>query len=75
MLVRQWKVTGLDTTSKRKRCLFITCSQGEVGVIHQRFLTPDDFRSLSQMFRNEGPIRFNTDGEYFITGPEPVERS
>jgi hypothetical protein len=24
------------------------------------------------MFRNEGPISFNTDGQYFITQPGPA---
>lgn len=42
------------------------------AVSHQFFPSPQEFVGLSDMFRNEGPISFNTDGSYFITGAEQV---
>jgi hypothetical protein len=43
--------------------------QGE-SVTHQFFPTPDEFRALADMFRNEGPINFNTVGKYFVSAAE-----
>lgn len=40
--------------------------------IHQLFPTPEEFVGLADMFRNEGPISFNTDSQYFTTAAEPV---
>jgi hypothetical protein len=31
-----------------------------------------EFLALADMFRNEGPIHFNTDGKYFVTAEEEV---
>jgi hypothetical protein len=45
--------------------------QGE-NVVHQFFLAPDEFLALADMFRNEGPINFNTDGQYFVSAAEQV---
>ena len=45
--------------------------QGETG-LHQIFPTPDQFRGLADMFRNEGPISFNTNGSYFVSAAEQV---
>ena len=39
---------------------------------HQIFPGPQEFLALADMFRNEGPINFNTDGSYFITAAEQV---
>jgi hypothetical protein len=33
---------------------------------------PDEFLGLSDMFRNEGPIRFNVEGRYLVTSSGPV---
>jgi len=40
--------------------------------VQQLFPTPEEFSALSDMFRNEKPISFNTDNNYFSTGAEPV---
>lgn len=40
--------------------------------VHQIFPEPQEFLALGDMFRNEGPINFNTDGEYFISAAETV---
>jgi hypothetical protein len=46
--------------------------QGGGGIIAQSFLTAQEFLSLSDMFRNGGPITFNTVGNYFVTASKPV---
>ena len=38
----------------------------------QIFPSPEEFLALADMFRNEGPVNFNTDGNYFVTAPEIV---
>lgn len=45
--------------------------EGE-NAVHQFFPTADEFIGLGDMFRNEGPISYNTDGQYFVTGPEEI---
>lgn len=42
------------------------------NTVHQFFPTPEEFIGLSDMFRNEGPISFNTDGNYFVTASEEI---
>ena len=44
---------------------------GETAV-HQFFPAPQEFLALSDMFRNEGPMNFNTDGNYFVSAAEKV---
>ena len=39
---------------------------------HQIFPGPQEFLALADMFRNEGPIIFNTEGSYFITAAEQI---
>ena len=39
---------------------------------HQISTSPPEFLSLSDMFRNEGPISFNVEGQYFVTRAIPV---
>ena len=55
----------------KKQFYFYYRLQGE-GTVRQFFPTPEMSVGLSDMFRNEKPIRYNTDGKYFVTGPEPV---
>jgi hypothetical protein len=45
--------------------------EGET-VSHQIFPSPNEFLALSDMFRNEAPVNFNSDGNYFVTGEESV---
>ena len=40
--------------------------------IHQLFPSPDEFVGLADMFRNEGPIHYSTENEYFTTAGEDV---
>ena len=39
---------------------------------NQMFTSPEEFFALADMFRNEGPVNYNTDGNYFVTAPERV---
>jgi hypothetical protein len=40
--------------------------------VQQIFPSAQEFMALADMFRNEGPISFNTTGNYFVTAPEAV---
>ena len=42
------------------------------NTVHQISPGPQEFLALADMFRNEGPINFNTDGSYFVTAAEQV---
>jgi hypothetical protein len=55
----------------KKQFYFYYKLAGE-SVVHQLFPTPQEFVGLSDMFRNEGPINFNTEGSYFVTAAEQV---
>ena len=41
-------------------------------VVHQIFPDPQVFLALADMFRNEGPMNFNTDGSYFVSAAEQI---
>jgi hypothetical protein len=45
--------------------------EGET-TMQQILPSPEVFLALADMFRNEGPVNFNTDGNYFVTVPEMV---
>jgi hypothetical protein len=40
--------------------------------VHQIFPATQEYLALADMFRNEGPINFNTDGQYFISAAEEI---
>ena len=40
--------------------------------VQQIFPTSEEYLALADMFRNEGPINFNTDGQYFISAAEEI---
>jgi hypothetical protein len=54
-----------------KQFYFYYRFEGET-VVNQIFPAPEEFLALADMFRNEGPVNYNTDGNYFVTGPERV---
>lgn len=60
---------GFNTVSKQ--FYFYYKFTGE-SAAQQIQVNATEFRALADMFRNEGPISFNTDGNYFVTGPEAV---
>ena len=55
----------------KKQFYFYYKLRGEAAV-HQIFPTPEEFSALADMFRNEGTINFNTDGNYFVTAAEQI---
>ena len=61
----------LGYSLSKKSFYFYYRLQGETSV-HQFFPTPDHFVGLADMFRNEGPINFNTTGKYFVTAAEEI---
>lgn len=42
------------------------------STVYQIYPSPAEFTALADMFRNEGPIHFNTEGKYFVTAAEEV---
>lgn len=54
-----------------KQFYFYYALEGE-NVVHQIFLDAAQFAAVSDMFRNEGPVSYNSDGHYFVTDPEGV---
>ncbi len=61
----------LGYSPPKKQFYFYYKLAGDNSVI-QIFPTPQDFVALADMFRNEGPINFNTDGQYFISAAEEI---
>jgi hypothetical protein len=55
----------------KKQFYFYYTLDGE-SMTHQIFPTPEEFIALADMFRNEGPMNFNTDGKYFVSAAEEV---
>jgi hypothetical protein len=62
---------NLGYSIANKQFYFYYRLDGE-NVSYQLFPSPQEFLALADMFRNEGPINFNTDGRYFLTGAEQV---
>ena len=47
-------------------------SLNDAPTVQQIDVTPEQFVALADMFRNEGPVSFNSDGNYFVTASENV---
>lgn len=56
----------------KKQFYFYYTLLGE-DVAHQIFTSPEECVALGNMFRNEGPINFNTEGEYFVSAAEELK--
>ena len=54
-----------------KQFYFYYSLEGDSSV-HQIFVNAAQFSALADMFRNEGPISFNSQGHYFVTDSEHV---
>jgi hypothetical protein len=39
---------------------------------YQIFVSAAELSALADIFRNESPVSFNSDGNYFVAGHEPV---
>jgi hypothetical protein len=55
----------------KKQFYFYYKLQGDPAA-YQFFPSPEEFSALADMFRNEGPMNFNTDGKYFVTAAEQI---
>lgn len=62
---------SLGFSTQDKQCFFYYELEGG-SASHQLFVTADEMCALADMFRNEGPISYNTDGSYFVTAHESV---
>jgi hypothetical protein len=49
---------------------FLFKPEGSLGM--KISVTPEVCMALADMFRNEGPVKYNTDNNTFSTGPEPI---
>jgi len=49
-----------------KQFLFYYTLAGD-NQVHQLFPSAEEFIALADMFRNNSPISFNTDGQYFVS--------
>ena len=61
----------LGYSNAKKQFYFYYRLQG-VSTVYQFFPTPEEFVGLADMFRNEGPINYNTDRKYFVTAAEEI---
>ncbi len=63
---------SLGYSITEKRFYFYYTLVGE-NVTHQFFPSPQEFLALADMFRNQGPINFNTTGQYFVSATVQVQ--
>ncbi len=61
----------LGYSTAKKQFYFYYRLQGE-GTVYQIFPSPEEFVGLADMFRNEGPMNYNTDRKYFVTAAEEI---
>jgi hypothetical protein len=64
-----WYSLGFNIVDKQ--CYFYYGLEGDTSA-HQIFVTAAELTALGDMFRNEGPITYNSDGHYFATGQEMI---
>jgi len=64
-----WYSLGFNIVDRE--CYFYYGLKGD-GNAHQIFVNATELQALADMFRNEGPVSFNSDGNYFVTNQEKV---
>jgi hypothetical protein len=62
---------NLGYSIPNKQFYFYYTLVGE-STTYQIFPSAQEFLALADMFRNEGPMNFNTDGKYFVSAAEQV---
>lgn len=65
----EWYSLGFNIVDKQ--CYFYYALEGE-NVAHQIFVTAPELTALADMFRHDGPITYNSDGNYFVSNQEQV---
>ena len=63
----KWYSLGFNIVSKQS--YFYYGLEGE-DVAHEVFVTAAQLTALGDMFRNEGPVTYNSDGHYFVTNEQ-----
>jgi hypothetical protein len=58
--------------TRRQFLLFYTLAGEARPTAFPYALSPQEFSALADMFRNEGPIFFNADQQYFTTAAEHI---
>jgi hypothetical protein len=69
-----WKIVDkyrLGYHVQKRSFFFYYQLEGE-STVYQIYPSPMEAMALADMFRNEGPIHFNTSGKYFVTEAEEV---
>jgi hypothetical protein len=64
-----WYSLGFNIANKA--CYFYYGLEGDSNA-YQIFVSAQEMLALADMFRNEGSVSFNTDGNYFVTDQEKV---
>jgi len=64
-----WYSLGFNIVDKQ--CYFYYGLEGDSSA-YQIFITAPEMSALADMFRNEGPVTYNSDGHYFVTGQEKI---
>jgi hypothetical protein len=64
-----WYSLGFNIVDKQ--CYFYYGLEGDDNA-YQIFLTAPEMSALADMFRNEGPVTYNSDGHYFVTSQEKI---
>jgi hypothetical protein len=64
-----WYSLGFNTADKQ--CYFYYGLEGDASA-YQIFVSPAELSVLADMFRNEGPVSYNSDGHYFVTDQEKI---
>jgi len=71
MPFKRVEIYSLGYSVPQKQFSFYYGLVGESSV-NQIFLNPQEFIALADMFRNEAPIDFNTDGQYFVSSAKQI---
>jgi hypothetical protein len=71
MAWKQVQKYALGFSMPKKQFFFYYWLVGDSSA-YQIFPAAEEFIALGDMFRNEGPISLNTDGNYFVTAGEQV---
>ena len=65
----EWYSLGFNIVDKQ--CYFYFGLEGETDA-NQIFVTAPELNALADMFRYDGPIAYNSDGNYFVSNHEQV---
>lgn len=68
----KWYALGFNIVDKQG--YFYYCLEGQ-DIAHEVVVSASELTALADMFRNDGPIMFNSDGHYFATNHERIAES